>query len=54
VLNTYTYPCFALGRGSNLLGRDAGGRAAAAAPGQAFERFRVELEIQILGNEIKV
>jgi UDP-N-acetylenolpyruvoylglucosamine reductase len=55
VLNTYTYPFFVPGRDSNLLMSDVGGCAAAITLKQAFERFRVkvELEIQVLGNEIK-
>jgi UDP-N-acetylmuramate dehydrogenase len=36
VLNTYAYPYFALGRGSNLLVSDAGVRAAAIALDQGF------------------
>lgn len=46
VLNDHTYPLFVPGRGSNLVGSDAGVGAAAISLKQAFERFQVKLKIQ--------
>jgi hypothetical protein len=46
VLNDHTCPFFVPGRGSNLVGSDAGVGAAAISLEQAFERFQVKLKIQ--------